>query len=101
MITFKFHWNSCFWKFSRNRLVDDELPPGDSSVLCDFLGSYEELPSGQALCRKETQAGQPSFLGFDELPGSDEQPPSDTNRMHSIWMFFVFLEVSDRGENAF
>jgi len=66
-----------------------------------FLGSYEEPPGGKVLCRQATQAGQPSFLDFDELPGGDEQLPDDASRIHSIWMFLVFLEVSDRGEIVF
>jgi len=67
-------------------------------VLCNFLGSYEEPPGGKALCRQVTQASQPNFLGFDALPGGDEQSSGDASQIHSIWMFFVFLEVSDRGE---
>jgi len=29
----------CFWKFSRNRLVGDESPPGGSSVYSSLGGS--------------------------------------------------------------
>jgi len=38
-----------FWKISRNRLADDELPQGDSSYFAYFLGSREE-PLGGELC---------------------------------------------------
>jgi len=38
--------------------------------------------------RQVTQAEQPSFLGFDEQPDSDEHPPGDAS--HFFLHFFVF-----------
>jgi len=40
--------------------------------------------------------------GFpDELPGGDEHPSSDASWINSIWMFFVFWDVSDWEETTF
>jgi len=33
-------------------------------VIYGFLGSYQELPGGEALCRQATQSDQPIFWVF-------------------------------------
>jgi len=52
-----------FWVPTRNRLAASLVPLGDAY-------------------------GSTQFLGFDELPGSDEHPPSDANQ---YWFDFGVL----------
>jgi len=57
-----------FWEISRNRLVGDEPPPGDSSVMCCF-GVLGKEPLGGTLSAARRCLGFTLIFGFaDEAP---------------------------------
>jgi len=73
-----------FLEFSRNRLADDELPPGDSSNFYLFLGSREEPPGGDRCAARRRVTTNPDSGFLLELPGDDEHPPGDADQ---FWCF--------------
>ena len=69
-----------FLEFSRNRLADDELPPGDSSNFYLFLGSKEEPPGGELCTARRRVTTNPDSRCLLELPGGDEHTPGDADQ---------------------
>ena len=59
-----YHVIFMFLEFSRNRLVGDEPPPGDSSFSGLFWCSRDGTAWRQGLRRQATRDCTPSFLGF-------------------------------------
>ena len=91
-------WFSGFLEFSRNRLVGDESPPDDTSILCYFWVLEEEPPGGISLAARRHMAAT-QILGFwVELPGYAEHPLGDASWFGMIFTFLVFWEDSNRGE---